>query len=101
MDVSSLYEPAVASTNVLSDISHLMCMLSHSNETHAPIANQRYTKSTSFAFTFTVTCIGFRTEDPMMRMLPHSNETRAPIANPLNSAQLEGTPYHFPQVTSG
>jgi len=31
----------------------------------------------------------------------HSNETRAPIVNPPNSAQLEGTPYHFPQLTAG
>jgi len=31
----------------------------------------------------------------------HSNETRAPIGNPPNSAQLEGTPYHSPRVTSG
>jgi len=27
-------------------------------------------------------------------------ETCIPIANPPNSAQLEGTPYHSPQVTS-
>ena len=26
----------------------------------------------------------------------HSNETRAPIANSANSAQLGGTPYHYP-----
>jgi len=26
----------------------------------------------------------------------HSNESRAPIANPPNSAQLRGSPYHFP-----
>jgi len=28
----------------------------------------------------------------------HSNETRAPIANPPDSAQLEGTAYHFPKL---
>ena len=28
----------------------------------------------------------------------NSNETGAPIANSPNSAQLEGTPYHSPQV---
>jgi len=28
----------------------------------------------------------------------HSNETHAPIANPPNSAQLEGTPYHSPEL---
>jgi len=31
-----------------------------------------------------------------VRRCCHSNETRAPIANPPNSAQLEGTLYHFP-----
>jgi len=31
----------------------------------------------------------------------HSNKTRAPIANPPNSAQLEGTPYHFPKLHPG
>jgi len=30
----------------------------------------------------------------------HSNETHAPIANPPNNAQLEGTPYHIPQILS-
>jgi len=29
-------------------------------------------------------------------MCYHSNKARAPIVNPLNSAQLEGTPYHSP-----
>jgi len=29
----------------------------------------------------------------------HSNDTRAPTANLPNSAQLEGTPYPFSQVT--
>jgi len=28
----------------------------------------------------------------------HSNETRAQIANPPNSAQLEGTRYHSPNL---
>jgi len=36
-----------------------------------------------------------------VRRCCHSNETRAPIANPLNSAQLEGTPYHFPNLHPG
>jgi len=31
----------------------------------------------------------------------HSNETPAPIANPPNSAQLGGTPYHFPKLHPG
>jgi len=31
----------------------------------------------------------------------HSNETCSPIANPPNSAQLVGTPYHFPNLHPG
>jgi len=31
----------------------------------------------------------------------HGNETRAPIANPPNSAQLEGTQYHSPNLHPG
>jgi len=31
----------------------------------------------------------------------HSIDTRAPIANSPNSAQLEGTPYHFPYLHPG
>jgi len=31
----------------------------------------------------------------------HSNETCTLIANVPNSAQLDGIPYHSPQVTSG
>jgi len=31
----------------------------------------------------------------------HSNETCAPIAKPPNSAQLEGTPYHSPNLHPG
>jgi len=31
----------------------------------------------------------------------HSNETRAPTANPPNGAQLEGTPYHSPNLHPG
>ena len=31
----------------------------------------------------------------------HSNETRAPIANLHNSAQLEGTPYHYFKLHKG
>jgi len=31
----------------------------------------------------------------------HGNQTRAPIANPPNSAQLEGTRYHSPNLHPG
>jgi len=31
----------------------------------------------------------------------HSNETCAPIANLPNNAQLEGTPYHYPNLRLG
>jgi len=33
-----------------------------------------------------------------MRVYCHSNETRALNVNPLNSAQLEGTPYDSPKL---
>jgi len=36
-----------------------------------------------------------------VRLMLHSNATRAPIANQLNSAQLEGIPYHFPKLHPG
>jgi len=53
----------------------------------ATVTRHRASTSTRRHFAFGLCC--------------HSNKTRAPIADPPNSAQLEGTPYHFPKLHLG
>jgi len=65
--------------------------------------------STKEVNVFVVVCLSVRPEPDIVQVQAladisrsalccHSNESRAPITNPPNSAQLEGTAYHSPEL---